>query len=162
MCELVEHEIHAIIRLGGAFAHRVPGENESAEVMAGVPKAMFAAFLPDAAAYVPLFVGNVARWIDEDRNQLRVVVGLAMQEQQARLSGDGDANLVGEHQPTAALEMLLGEKYLGVTEQLRLIFRGETVEDGQIALEYFAPRFGRGSAPQVGAAAGFEQVENHL
>ena len=58
--------------------------------------------------------------------------------------------------------MLLGEKYLGVTEQLRLIFRGETVEDGQIALQYLTPRFGCGSAPEVGAAAGFEQVENHL
>ena len=41
-----------------------------------------------------------------------------MQEEHARLRGDGDANLVGDLQAAASLEMFLGEEDLDVAEQL--------------------------------------------
>ena len=82
---------------------------------------VFLAFFPNAAADVAILARSVARRIDDDRDQLGVVIGLAVEQQQTRLSGDGDANLVGQLEPAGALEMFLGQKYRGVAEQLGLV-----------------------------------------
>jgi hypothetical protein len=84
-----------------------------------------------------------------------------MEEQQARLSGDRDADFVGQLEPARALEMLFRQKYLRVAEQLGLIGRGETVEDCKVALEDRAPFWRNRLGAQSGTPSGFEEIENH-
>jgi hypothetical protein len=76
-----------------------------------------------------------------------------MQKKQTRLTGNGDANLVGEHESPTAFEVFLGDEDLGVAEQLGLIFDRKSIEDRQVALEYLAPRLGSGTAAKIGATA---------
>ena len=57
--------------------------------------------------------------IDEDRDQAGIVVGVPVQQQQARLGGDRDLDLVGQLQPSAALEAFLGEEDLDVSLKFR-------------------------------------------
>src|SRR3954463_5822234 len=120
--ELVQHQVHSIVRLRRTAMHRVPRQHQRAKSLRGVPEPVFAGFFPDTTTDVPLFIGDVTGWIDENRCQLGVVIGLTMLQEQASLSGDRDADLVGEHETAAALKMFLGEKYLGVAEQLGLVF----------------------------------------
>ena len=159
--EFVEHEILAVGRVGRAATNRVPRQHQRREPLSGVAEAVLAALFPDAAADVALLVRGVSRRIDDDGNQLRVVIRLAMQQQQARLPRDGDADLVGQLEPADSLEVLLRQKYLGVSEQLGLIVRREAGEDREIALEDRAPGGRNRLGAQAGAAAGFEQVEYH-
>src|ERR1700674_3262810 len=84
-----------------------------------------------------------------------------MQQEQARLSGDGDADLVRQLKPTDSLEVLLRQEYLGVSEQLRLVVGRETVEDWQIALEDHAPCRRDGLSAQASTPAGLEEIEDH-
>src|SRR6185436_10279179 len=159
--ELVEHQVHSVVRLRRAAMDRIPRQDQRAKLVAGVSEAMLATFLPNAAADVALFVGDVFGWINENRRQLRVVIGLAMQQQQARLSRDGNTDLVGEHEPAASLEMFFRQKVLGVAEQLGLVFRSKAMEDGEVAFENLPPGLGGGASPQIGATAGFKELERH-
>ena len=84
-----------------------------------------------------------------------------MQEQEARLPRDRDANFVGELEAAGSLEMFFREKYLGVAEQLRLISRREPIEHRKISLEDSSPFRGRGLGAQARAPAGLEEIEDH-
>jgi hypothetical protein len=57
--------------------------------------------------------------------------------------------------------MLLRQKYLGMAEQLRLIIRRESREDGEIAFEDRAPCEGYRLSAQARAPAGLEEIEDH-
>src|SRR6266513_2266354 len=160
--KFVQHQVLAVCRRSGTVTHRVPRQHERAESAAGVAESIVVAFLPDAAADVSFLACGVTRRIDKDRNEIGIVIRLAMQQEQTRLAGYGDANLVRQLQPAAALEALLGQKYLGVTKELRLIGRCEAGEDREIALEDLAPRSWPGLIAQARAAARFEEVKNHV
>ena len=71
--------------------------------------------------------------------KIRVVVRLAMKEKQARLRGDRYANLIGELETAASLEMLLRQKNLDVSEKLRLVFRRKAPEDREIVFDDLSP-----------------------
>src|SRR5205823_2092263 len=141
--------------------HGVPRQNQSAESLPSVSETTFAAFLPDAAADVPLFVSDVTRRINENGDQLRVVIGIAMEQQQARLAGHSDADFVGDGESAGALEDFLRQEYLHVAEQLILILRRQPVEDRKIVLEDCAPRLRWWLGAESRPTAGFEEVEDH-
>jgi hypothetical protein len=61
----------------------------------GVTETAVFVLLPDVVAKVAVLVRDVSRGINQNRRQLRVVIGLAMQQKEARLSGDSDADLIG-------------------------------------------------------------------
>ena len=140
---------------------RVPGKNQRAESTAGVAESVFAAFFPNAAADVTVLVRGVAGRIHDDGNELRVVISLAMKQKEACLARDRNAHFVGQLEPTDPLETLLRQKYLCVTEQLRLIGWREPSEDWKIALEDRSPRWRCCLRTQACATSGFEQVEYH-
>jgi hypothetical protein len=50
----------------------------------------------------------------EDGREIRIVVRLPVEEQQAGLRGDGDAHLVRHLEPAASLEGLLCQEHLHV------------------------------------------------
>jgi hypothetical protein len=161
MREFVQHEILTITRRRRAATNRVPRENQRAQSMAGVAEAVFAALFPNASADVAIFVRRVARRIHDDRDQLRVILRLAMEQEHARLASNRDTNLFSHLESTGALEMLFRHEHLHVAEQLGLVFGSKTAEDGEIALENGAPRTGGRLRTKARAAPGFEEVQKH-
>src|SRR5205807_6092239 len=97
-------------------------------------KPVLVAFLPDVGGKVPRFVGNVARWVNENRSQLRIVVRLAMQKEKACLSCDRDTDLVSQFKTSASFEMLFGEEDLNMTQQFDLIRARESPEDWKVTI----------------------------
>jgi len=71
--------------------------------------------LPYVASKVPRLVRCVAGRINQNRNQLRVIVGLAVQEEEARLCCDCDTDFVGKFKAAATFEVLFGQKDLNMT-----------------------------------------------
>ena len=62
-----------------------------------------------------------------------------MKQQDARLGRDGNADLVGEFEPTAAFEVLLGKEDLRMPEQLSLVLRREATKERNVALDDALP-----------------------
>ena len=58
-----------------------------------------------------------------------------MQQQHARLRGHGDANLVSDFEPAAALEVFLGEEHLHVTSELGSVRDRQARGIGNILLD---------------------------
>ena len=58
-----------------------------------------------------------------------------MQEQQARLGGDRDLDLVGQFQPAATLEKFLGEEDLDVPLEFLLVGLGQPIVDRDVPLD---------------------------
>src|SRR2546423_8107420 len=160
--EFVQHEILAVRRRRGTMTHRVPRQHERAEPAASVAKPIFVALLPDPTAQVALFARRVTRGIDQNRNEVGIVIGLTMQQKQASLTRDGDADFVRQLQPATALEPLFGQKYLGMAEQLRLVRGRQPNKNGEIPLENLSPRVRSGLSAQASAAARFKEVEDHV
>src|SRR5665647_3063375 len=82
---------------------------------------------------------RVAGWINENRRKVRVVISLTVKKEKTRLSRDCHSHLISQHQTSAAFKMLLGQKYLDVADQLRLIRWGKPKEDWKVALERGMP-----------------------
>ena len=78
-----------------------------------------------------------------------------MEEKQARLRGNSDANLIGEFESTAAFKMLFGQQNLNVTKKLGLIRGWEAAEDRKIAIKDGLPCGWKRSRPQTIAPATF-------
>jgi len=72
----------------------------------------------------------------------------AVQQEQARLRGDGHADLVRQLEATDALEVLLGEEDLDMAEQLLAIGWWEPAHDGHVALDRATPVVGEGRRPK--------------
>jgi hypothetical protein len=87
------------------------------------------AFFPDRPLKMPLTVGDVGRWIDQDGAQLRVIIGLAMQEEKAGLGRDRQAHFVRQLETTATFELLLGQKDPDMSEKFGLILGREFSKD---------------------------------
>src|SRR5687767_14209308 len=62
-----------------------------------------------------------------------------MQQQQGRLRGDRQADLVAHEQSRGSLEMLFLEQHAHVAEELLLIVGGETREDRNARLDHASP-----------------------
>ena len=98
--------------------------------------------------------------INQDRDQAGIVVGLPVQEQQARLGGDRDLDLVGQFQPAATLEELLGQEDLDVSLEFPLVGLGQAVVDRDVPLDDGEPgRWERLSAEPL-ATALLEEAEH--
>src|SRR5271166_4814474 len=84
-------------------------------------------------------LGDICMGINQDRDQAGIVVGLPVQEQQARLGGDRDLELFGQFQPAATLEILLSQEDLDVSLEFPLVGLREAVEDWDILLDDIEP-----------------------
>src|SRR5215216_269607 len=114
MRELMKHHIFCVIDSARTAQGVVPCEDERAEARGGVAEVEVLAVLPDTVTDRLLATHHISAGIDQNRRQSRIVVRLAMQEQHACLRGDRYADLVGELQPAASLELFLCEEHLRV------------------------------------------------
>src|SRR5438132_237474 len=80
--------------------------------------------------------------IDEDLREVRKIIRLAIEDQQARLRRDRDAHLVGDLLPGATDERFLRDEHLDVLLELALEVARNEAEVGDASNENVAP--GRG------------------
>src|SRR5207248_8344874 len=77
--------------------------------------------------------------VDEDLAQPREVVRAAIEDEQARLRGDGDARLVGDLEPRAADERFLRDEDLDVLLELAAQLARQSTRVRDAPLENLAP-----------------------
>ena len=80
----------------------VPRQHERTKVLACLPKATLFALFPDAAADRCCLLRYVCSGIDDDRRQVRVVIRVAVQQQNARLRCNCHTDLVRQLETTSA------------------------------------------------------------
>jgi hypothetical protein len=136
----VENEVFAIARIQCAVPRCIPRQHECAQSARGVTQPVFPTFLPDAAADMAFVIDSVARRVHDYRQEIGIVVRVAVKKEQARLSRNRDPDLIGKLEPAGSLEFLFREKNLNVTEQLCLVFQWKTREDWEIPLQNHPPR----------------------
>ena len=115
MRELVENEVFSIARIQCPMARRIPRQHQRAQTARSVSQPVFAAFLPHSAADVSLVFDGVTRRVDDYRQEIGIVVCVAMQKEQTRLRRNRDPDLIGELKPAGSLEFLFSKKDLNVT-----------------------------------------------
>jgi hypothetical protein len=69
--------------------------------------------------------GDIGSGVYENGLQAGIVVGLAVQQEDAGVGGDGDSDLIGHPEPAAAFETLLGHENEDVPPQFLLIGLGQ-------------------------------------
>lgn len=139
--ELVENDVMSVVNIGGARENAIPRQDDH------VVRPRFAE--PCLTALGHQTVGcsltawhQVGRWIDKNRNKVRVVVRLAVQKKDASLRRDGDTGLVGDDKAPTALEVLFREEHLDVPGEFFPVLGRQTRDVGNIFLDDRMP-FGR-------------------
>ena len=95
--------------------------------------------------------------VDEDRLEAGiVVVVLDMQQENARVGGDGNLDFVGHFQAATTLEVFLGDKDLDGFPQILLLGAGQPLVVGDVALDDGQPGRGKRLRPEAMAASGLE------
>ena len=105
--------------------------------------------LQDARGLGPQPLDQESAGVDQDLPQIRVVVGPAVEDQQASLRGDGDANLIRNLEAGAADERLLGHEYLDVFLELAPKVARKAAHVGHAPIEDLAPGRGERSRAQL-------------
>src|SRR5205807_3653671 len=86
-----------------------------------------------------LFVYQIRRWINENREQQRKVISPAMQQKKAGLRRDRHPDLVVDFQPGTTFETFFGEKHLNVIEKFSLVRRREPDKERNSVLDDLQP-----------------------
>ena len=115
--EFVEDDVLTPIAIPLVRLYLVPGDDHPAHL-----PGLADAGLPPRRVH-PGFVHQLAvhdkgRGVDQDRAQLPIIIGLAVQYEKTGLSGDEHPHGIGDLQPTAAKEALFGEKDQDMPPQL--------------------------------------------
>src|SRR5579862_7613710 len=92
-----------------SIGNGVPGQHKSA-FTPGFTEPGFIAFLHDSAAQVAGSWDDVHGRVNEDRYQMRVIIGFAMEQEQARLGGDANFVLFFNDESAAAFELFFCQK----------------------------------------------------
>jgi len=90
---------------------------------------------------MPSLLCHVCRGIDQDREQTREVIGVAMEKEKASLRCNGDTDFIRDFQTVAAFKTLFGKKNLDVAKKLGLIPRGQSVKKCNMTLNQRQPFF---------------------
>jgi hypothetical protein len=77
--------------------------------------------------------------VDDDRLQLRIDVGLSPEEEDARLRGDRDPDLVGDPKAPRPFEVLLVQEDADEIEKLLPVFGREALVIGDVPLDGLKP-----------------------
>ena len=136
--EFVQHDVVPVVEVRRSLLNIIPGQDHHA-VLPRLPKPGGFTLLHDSAADRLNALGDIRMGINQDRDQAGIVVGLPVQEQQARLGGDRDLDLFGQFQPAATLEILLSQEDLEVSLEFPLVGLREAVEDRDVLLDDVEP-----------------------
>ena len=140
--EFVEDDVVAIVNIGCIPADVIPGEHHGA-MMPGFAEADVKPFFHDPAGKVPGFLCDVSRGINKYGAQAGIVIGLAMQKQDAGLSGDRYPDFVGNLEAAAAEETFFGQEYEDMASQFLFIGEGQFAIEGDVVIEDVSPIGGK-------------------
>jgi len=99
---------------------------------------------------------------NEDREQARKIIGLAMQQQQASLGPDRHPDFIGDFQSGAAFKIFFGDQNLNVSKKLGLIVCRKLGEEGHVLLNDSQPLVGKRPRLQPPPLSIFEESEHDL
>jgi hypothetical protein len=66
-----------------------------------VSESVLFALLPDPSFQLPFSVRQIGRWVDKNRAEVRIVVGLAMEQEKAGLARDRQPDLIRKFETAA-------------------------------------------------------------
>ena len=122
--EFVQDEVLSVVDVRRPGLNVVPGKHDDPAGPRLAETGRFA-LQDDWTADRFDFLGHVGAGVNQDRDQPGVNVGLAMEQEQARLGRDGHLDLIRQLEAAAALERLLGEEDLDQPAQLLAIGVGQ-------------------------------------
>src|SRR5208282_6559929 len=132
------HDVVPVVEVRRSLPNIIPGQDHHA-LLPRLPEPGRFALQHDSAADRLNAPGDIRMGINQDRDQAGIVAGLPVQEQQARLGGYRDLDLVGQFQPAASLEILLSQEDLDVSLEFPLVGMREAVEDRDVLLDDVEP-----------------------
>src|SRR5207247_4040691 len=91
--------------------------------------------LPHVVLNLPFLFHHVCGGINENCEQSREIVCLAMQQQETRLRRDSHADLIRNCETATSLEALFRKKHLDVAEKLSLVDRGQQAKKQKSTLD---------------------------
>jgi len=109
VCKLVQRDVVALAGMARGLEHVFPREDDAAR-LPGFAREHSTPLLDDAGLVLDLVLHPEGRRIHEHRVQL-VVMAATAQHQHAGHRRDGGAHLVGDDEPVAADECLLGDEH---------------------------------------------------
>src|SRR6476469_5678358 len=122
MRELVEGNVAAILKIARIPAHFVPGKDDrSAQPRFAEPA--FVALMNNAHFVDELRRREVGARINQDRMQSRIIVMLAIKQENAGLRRDRDPDLVGNSLTAASFKLLFRQENANEFLQLYLFVR---------------------------------------
>src|SRR5262245_55160253 len=95
---------------------RAPRQNQRSHSTACLAEASHSALFPKMLSNLPFFFRHVGQWINENAEQVREIIGSAVQQKKTSLRCDGNANLIGDRETATSFETFFGKKYLNVTK----------------------------------------------
>src|SRR5438552_14998489 len=108
-----------------------------------------------------LFVYQIRRWINENREQQRKVISPAMQQKKTGLRRDRHPNLVVYFQPGTTFETFFGEKHLNVVEKFSLVRSREPDKERNSVLDDLQPLVRKRPRSQPVSASFFQEPKDH-
>ena len=116
MGKLMQDDVLAIRRIGRTGLHGIPCKHHCSQPTTRLTQAGHFPLLPHMTVNVPSLLRYICRWVNENGEQTREVIGVAMQEEKASLRSNSDPYLICDLQTIATFKTLLGQKNLDVTE----------------------------------------------
>ena len=150
--ELVDDDVSAVVNGVGAVDDVVPRQDDL-PLRPGFAGEDLAMLLQHTGAIRLHAIDDEGAGIDQDLPQVGVIVGAAVEEEEARLRRDGHAHFVVDDEAVAADERLLGQEDLDVLLELELQVGGKQAEIRHAPLQGVAPRVRKRLAAQSGAPA---------
>jgi hypothetical protein len=124
--ELVDDDVVAV----AGHLHVVPG-NDQRPAFPGFAGEHVGVFMDDAAFILDLPWHDELVGIDDDADPVLIGVQAELEDGQAALGSDRDADFVAQLQAIGGAEFLFGEKTFGQCLQLPLLVSGEYIEKRQ-------------------------------
>ena len=115
--KFVKHNVLAVGRISGARFSGLPGKNQRTHSAAGLAKTGHGALFPNVLLNLPFLFYHICGWINENGEQTREIVCLAMQQQKTSLRRDGHADLISDRETATSLETFFSKKDLDVAEK---------------------------------------------
>ncbi len=134
MGKLMEHQISAILNVRRTCADFIPRQHDD-PVGPRFTQVHVLTFQSKPASNRLDGSGNISAGIDEHRGEPGVDVSVTVKQEQARLGGYRHLDLVGQNQPAAAFENLLGEEDLDQSSKLEPVGLGKARVKSDVLLD---------------------------
>lgn len=100
--------------------------------------------------------------INQHGTKTRIIIGVAMQQKEARLRGYGNTDFIGDNQTVTSLESLFRKKDNHMPFEFSLVFHRQAVEKRQAPLNDLLPLRRKWSGLQLSATPTSQEAKHNL